>query len=316
MKFEFTDINGGIFKPENIVSYELSREAGAACDGLRLNFIPDDFPPELCGVKAYLGEKLIFNGFCDKQKTTVCETGLQCFVYARSSAALLVDNEAVPCEYNCPSARQLWYSNARELGFSCELPELYSENSYLISKGTSRFGVINDFVKATGGMPIYITPDNVIKVFEKGEKAKSLRDFNIISLSRIINRSEVISDMDCKISASDSYSYRFKSDYASGRGIVRKRLYNLSALPMWQREITAREKIKKSLEEYICAEAVIAGECDLELFDRIEVSFGKKGESEEFFISEIIRSKSGSGEKTAVVMKRNIDGEIVNYVAQ
>ena len=314
MRFEFTDIDGKPFAPENIISYELSSEVGAACDGLRINFVSEDFPKELVSAKAFIGEKLVFNGFCDNQKTVRDESGLRCFVFARSSAALLVDNEAPPCEYNCPSARQLWYSNARELGFECGLPELYSKNSYIISKGTSRFGVINDFVLAAGGTPVYVTPENVMKAYEPGKDLKRLEDYRLVSLTRIINRSEVISDIDYKINASDAYSYHFKSDYAHGRGIVRKRLCNLSAIPTWQREFTAKEKIIKSLEEYICSEAVISGECEIGLFDRVQTAFGD--EKEEFFVSEIVRSKSKNGEKTVLLMKKKIDGEIVNYVAQ
>ena len=314
MRFEFQDIKGKHFDISNVISFELTSEAGAACDGLRISFISADDVDEIVSVKAYSEGELVFNGFCDDQKLIEDKSGRKCFVYARSSAALLVDNEAIPFQYVSPSARQLWFSNAREFGFECGLPEVYTENNYMVSKGTSCYGAINDFVFAVYGAPIYVTPENVLKVFELSEKVKRLDRYNVVSLSRIISRSEPISAVDYKINTADSYSYHFKSDFADARGIKRRRLYNLSSIPQWQREKAAQKKIGQSLSDYYSVQAVIAGECDLQLYDRVKFSFSG-GAAEEFFVYEKTVSKSASGEKTAVVLKKNIDGELINYVA-
>lgn len=314
MRFEFQDIKGKRFEISNVISFELTSEAGAACDGLRLSFIPDTDIDEIISVKAYSNGELVFNGFCDDQKLAEDKSGSKCFVYARSSASLLVDNEAIPFQYVSPSARQLWLSNAKELGFEFGLPEVYTENTYIVSKGTSCYGAINDFVFSVYGAPIYVTPENVLKVFELGERIKRLESYNVVSLSRVISRSEPISAVDYKINTADSYSYHFKSDFADARGIRRRRLYNLSSIPQWQREKAAQKKIEQSLSDYYSVQAVIAGECDLRLFDRVELSFSGS-DPEEFFVYEKTVSKSGSGEKTAVVLKKNIDGELINYVA-
>jgi prophage tail gpP-like protein len=67
--------------------------------------------------EAYNGDKKIFNGFVDRQVASVSGEEKSVFIYARSSAAVLVDNEALPSQYHRPSARQLWFHNAREFGF-------------------------------------------------------------------------------------------------------------------------------------------------------------------------------------------------------
>lgn len=314
MIFELLDINGNAIEISSVTSYELSSEAGAACDGLRVRFVSRETVNEICAVKAYSNGKAVFNGFCDCQRVTADKSGYKCFVYARSSASLLVDNEAEPRQYNCPSAKQLWYSNARDFGFECALPEIYIENRYVVSKGTSCYGAINDFVYSLCGAPVYVTPDNILKVYELSKKAKRLADYNVISLSRVINRSEPISDIDYKINSSDAYSYHFRSDFVRNMGIRRRRLYNLSAIPPWQRERTAEKKLANALANYYSVEAVIAGECDLNVFDRVEVSLSDDV-TEEFYVSETVRSKDKSGEKTAVVLKKSIDGGLINYVA-
>lgn len=315
MRFEFQDINGNCFSASNVTSFELISEVDAACDGLRISFISEENISEICSVKAYSEGELVFNGFCDTQKLVTDKSGCKCSLYARSSASLLVDNEAIPCQYFNPSARQLWLSNAKAFGFECGLPEVFTENTYMVSKGTSRYGAINDFVLAVCGAPIYVTPQNVLKAYELSEKVKKLDGYNVVSLIRIINRSEPVSEIDYKINAADDYSYHFKSDFVDKRGIRRKRLYNLSSIPQWQREKAVQKKIENALSEYYSVQAVIAGECDLRLYDRVSICFSDGGTAEEFFVSEKTVSKNRSGEKTAIVLKKNIDGELINYVA-
>lgn len=315
MIFELFDVDGNAVKAQNIISYELISEAGAACDGLRLNFISEKSVGEICVVRAYSNEKLVFNGFCDKQKMKADSSGRTCFIYARSSAALLIDNEAVPCQYSNPSARQLWFSNAKAFGFECFLPEVYSQYNYLVSKGTSCYGAINNFVCAVCGAPVYATPQNELKIYEESKTVKRLDAKRLISLSYVINRSEPISEIDYKINSADNYSYHFKSGFAEKMGIKRSRLYNLSSIPLWQREITAEKKISSALGEYYSVLAELSGECDFRLYDRVSVDFDAFKISGEFYVSELVKSKNENGEKTSVVLKKKIDGELINYVA-
>lgn len=314
MKFALCEIDGIEYTPENITAYEISSEAGAACDGLRLSFIAQGTIGEINNVRAYDGERLIFNGFCDVQRLTADKGGLRYFIYARSSASLLVDNEAAPCEYTCPTAEQLCICNAGEFGFSFDLPDIYSKNNYLVQKGKSCFGAINDFVFAVYGANIYVTPENVIKAFEKSKGVKRLSDFSVNSLSYIINRSEPFSEIDYKINSADNYIYHFKSEFAEKRGIKRKRILNLSSIPQWQRETTAAKKIKDTLLDYYCVEASVSGECNLSLFDRVLVDIDGFPIGGEFTVYEIVRMKNKNGEKATVLLKKNEEGNIINYV--
>ncbi|MDE5605268.1 MAG: hypothetical protein K2I73_06785 [Eubacterium sp.] len=315
MKFLLFDINGRAFEAESILSYELTAEAEAPCDGLRLSFLCHSSIGEICNIKAYRKNKLVFNGFCDKQKVTFSESGKICFIYARSSAALLVDNEAVPCQYENPSARQLWFSNAKAFGFKTDLPEIYSSNSYLVSKGTSCYGAINDYVSAVSGMPVYATPENELKIYAQSKEVKRLEDYNVSSLSYVINRSEPIDEIDYKINSADNYSYHFKSDFVQKMGIQRKRMVNLSSIPLWQREMNIEKIIKKALDEYYSVSVVLLGNCDLALYDRMLINAEDTLQNEEFYIAELTFSKNKNGERTTALLKKNIDGEMVNYVA-
>lgn len=315
MTFQFFDINGNSFEAENVIFYELVSEVSAPCDGLRISFFCENRIEEICIVKVYRNDILVFNGFCDKQKITLGKSGRICFIYARSSASILVDNEAIPCQYENPSARQLWFSNAKDLGFETNMPELYSQNSYLVSKGTSCYGAINNYVSAVSGSSVYVTPENVLRIYEKSKGVKRLDDYNVVSLGYVINRSEPISEIDYKINSSDTYSYHFKSDFVQKMGIKRKRMINLSSIPLWQREINAEKMLKNALDAYYSVSAVISGSCDLALYDRVVLDFDMFDRNDEFYVAELALSKNKSGEITTAVLKKKLNGEMVNYVA-
>lgn len=314
MRFVFYEIGGEKIEPKQVISYEMTSEVGAACDGLRLTFESAQPLGEIVCVKAYDEKRLVFNGAPDVQKLTADARGFVNFIYARSSAALLVDNEAKPFQYFKPSAEQLCLNNAADLGFTCELGRIYSESSYFVPKGKSRFGAINDFVFAVFGANIYVTPNNAIRAFELSDRVKRLDAYTLGSVSCIINRSEPISEIDYKISAADNYVFHYKNEFAAKRGIRRGRLLNLSALPAWQREAAAQKLLSESCLDYYCVEACILGECDLELFDRVLVDIDGFAEKGEYVVYELVKSKGGDGEKTTALLKKSQRGELVNYV--
>lgn len=311
MIFVLTDIQENLFTVEDAVSYELVSEADAACAGLRLYFDTDCALGEINSVLVKTeDDTLVFNGFCDVQRESRAESGFSYFIYARSSAALLVDNEAAPAEYKNPTARQLFINNAREFGFSCGLPDIGIENNYIVSKGTSCYGAVNDFVYMAAGAPVYVDENNVLRIYRESDDVKSLADYDIISQSFTVNRSCVISRVDYKINAGDDYKYHYGSTLAEKNKIYRTRKINLSGLPLWQREEAAEKRIAQSLDEYYTFRAVLSGSCDFKLYDRVKTDKG------EFSVREIMRAKNEKGERTTLVMHQKTEGRTVNYVAE
>lgn len=102
-------------------------------------------------VCAYQDGVKIFYGFADKFQLSYDEDGYTAFVYARSSACVLVDNEAYPGQYSCPTSRQLWYIHAKPFGFTFGLPEVFTQSEYIVSKGQSCFGAIDKFMQYACG---------------------------------------------------------------------------------------------------------------------------------------------------------------------
>ncbi len=315
LSFRLYDGQNKCTEPQRIISYELASETDAACDGLRLSFFAEEKIGEITRVEAFEGKSKIFTGFADKQTLSTSESGKRVFIYARSSAALLVDNEALPCQYHHPSARQLWFHNAREFGFDFGLPVLYCDKDYYVSKGTSCFGAINDFFKMLYSRGIYVDANNVIRAFEKSQKLKTLEGSRVVSAAFTVNRSKPLSQIDYKINASDEYCYHLKSRFAEKSGIARRRLINLSALPLWQREAVAKNRLESSYSELYTLELELAGTVDFRLYDRAKVNLKGVCEGRELLVYQLVKSKNDKGEKTLLRLRAETEGELINYVA-
>ena len=86
MKIVLVTTLGKEIIPSGIVSAVLTQTAEVACDSLSIKIIGGKSLDEIERVYAYKNNKLIFNGYCDCQRTTADERGFETYIYARSSA--------------------------------------------------------------------------------------------------------------------------------------------------------------------------------------------------------------------------------------
>lgn len=299
---------------ETISSYEFSRNLDAPCDGLRIT-VSDKLPfDEIKGIKAYCDDELIFNGFVDTQRETANDSTYSCFIYARSSACVLLDNEAEPRSYSYPTAYAIFQSNIADFGFEYGLPELSNENSYLVNKGVSCFGALNNFVYGMTGKSIIVTPNNKIMLAERSGVFDFSR-FNILSEKRIINRGELLSRVDYKIEGDSKYSRHTKSSFLENRDINTSKKINLSNLPLWQRENNARTVLSEAMAGYQQYEIVVDG-CAIP-----ELSCSVKGNAlldslESYYVSSICVSLNDKGEQTKITLCKRLELEDITYVAE
>lgn len=315
LKFTAEYLNGKKFVIDSIISFELSKNIGAACDGLRLFFKGNKPIGCINRIFVYNNDTLIFNGYCDIRREKTDENGIEAFIYARSSACLLTDNEAKPFTYNCPSAISLFLYNAESLGFKNGLPELYCESDYQVKKGTSCFGAINDFVCGLTSKEIIVTPDNVL-ILPHGNKNVFLNDYNVLSEKKVVNRADAVSRIDYKIDSNNDYIYHIKSRFLENEKIIRTRKLNLSSLPKWQREYTLMNKLKSYSSSYETFEIVIDGIHSFSLYDEVFYKSSVFSDIDGCYISGVCCSCDKNGEKTKIVLNKKIDLQEITYVAE
>lgn len=300
---------------DELLSFELVKSIDAACDGLRLSFSSKRKIAEVIKTYVYDDDTLIFNGYVDTQREQTDSRGFSVFIYARSTACLLVDNEANPITYNNPTAELLCYKNARELGFQYDLPKIGCNNYYEVSKGTSCYGAINDFVKSLTGKNIYVDNQNTIRLLEKNAQLKIASD-SVISERKIINRGNAITTIDYKFNGDNAYNHHLTSQFLKDRGIKRTQKVNILSLPSWQKQMIVKNKLLNSCIDYYCGEFELSGFHNVNLCDGIDYDSFRLGNFDDYYVAQITFKSSIKGTITKIVAYKKIEMGEINYVAE
>lgn len=312
LSFTLFDLEENKIEVKNILFYEQLKDIYAPCDAIRLSFITDFLLPEINRVEAYYDEKLVFSGFADTQREEKKAEGFECFIYARSSACLLVDNEAPPVTYYKPSVSTLFNKNARQFGFILKLPDYSAASFYRVDKGCSCYGAINKFFYAVSGKRIAVTPNGELIV--PTGKTIYPDECSVISAKRIINRGNALTKIDFKNENDLGYYHHIKSRFFENKKIEKSKKLNLSSYPSWQKSSILLNTLEENNYEYEKIELSVSGYLNAELYDKLDF-YGKPfGELKNFYISSVSHSFKASEDKTAIELCRKNDLKEIIYV--
>ncbi len=315
LTFLITEIGDRTVNIGSVLSYELSMDADVPCHGLRLYFTYCEPLPELYGIEVYHDGKRIFNGYVDTQREVQDGNGIICFVYARSSACLLVDNQAKPYTYYRPCTKALFLMNADKYGFTYDLPNITCDSEYLVSGGKSCYAAINDFVFGMTGKSIAVTADNCITI-ACGGAGRSINPNDLISARRVINRGDVLCAVDYKNGDGRDYINHFKSRYFENKRICSSKKQNLGDLPEWQKNCVLQNILASAAANYLYFEIKLVGIWQGEPGDVVTGGFNCFGDCGALSVASVRYTMNDDGLSTVLVLRKNMDLEEIDYVAE
>jgi hypothetical protein len=315
LNFYLYDLDDNEIEINDVISYEISKDTNIACDSARITFVSDSPLNEIVRVEIFIDGEKIFNGYADTQREYVSADGYECFIYARSSACILVDNEAEPFTYISPSEKSLYINNARDYGFKCKLPKIVCSASYQVSKGTSCFGAINNFVYGMTGKRLRINVNDEL-VLSDSSSYIDLNQYGVISEKRVINRGDVITAVDYKIDGENNYNHHIKSRFFENKKINTSVKINVSSLPDWQKSYVLMNTLTSADESYNTIEMVIDSIVDLPINSNIEYNSKWFGKLDGYYINSICIMNDVKGERTKVELCKNVDLKEIKYVAK
>lgn len=233
LRFEAITAEGERHSLPHPVSVTLSRDMYTPADSLIAVF-PSILKEEVSSVAVYEGESEIFSGIADEQITVVggdVKTKLVC----RSTAALLLDNEAYPQTFTDISAGLIFKRYAKPLGFTHFTGEDRTvRGEFRVSKGMSCWQVVEDFCKkAYGTFPLV---RGWCVNMEGGKSAGELvfsndgAGFPYTGLEYNRLRCRLISQVRVKTSQGGEYSSFVEDAEARAQGVVRERFVNAADL--------------------------------------------------------------------------------------
>ncbi len=209
------------------LSFVINREAGAA-DDITLHFSARNFPKcNSSKIELSVDGVLEFTGIIDELRHTLDNSGAEIMIYARSTAAALLDNEAKAADYKNANASLINRELIAPLGIGCICEDNGEYTDISIYKGISRWQVIKNFCSLCYSNEPYVDKNGNVVLFSAKEP-KELYFSNTDGIK--YTRSQVgrkyyrlISSVYSKPQLQDDYSVEIKNPLAEKYGIIRTR---------------------------------------------------------------------------------------------
>jgi hypothetical protein len=263
---------------------------------------------ELKEITVYDGDGLIFTGVVDEEERILSQQGEFLRISARSLAAHLLDNEAVPRTYDHPGAGLIFRHQAKEYGIR---PGDDDDATYFgelsAAKGASRWNVIKSFCNACYATCPRVSADGVL--YMKGLAPGETVVFGeggtgYTAISEMTKRCEEISRVNVKTSVSEGYRFPIENADALERGIRRERYLNavLTATPIKCADVMIEGGKAKAYS--------VALTCPERLTDLLGrgavVRDSILGERSGLYISSLKYRLTSAGETTELRLKRRV----------
>lgn len=305
LRFVVTDTEGNTFSLPAPLSVCIRAEDDVPADDLYAVF-PDEEVGELCRVAVYDGSRVVFRGVVDEQEHALSREGCFLRLSARSLAALLLDNEALPQCYDHPSAKLIYERHAQPYGIAAGDPDdATCFGELCVTKGMSQWGVLSAFCRVCYSTAPRVSADGVLYLREpplSGDAVVFGGEGGIpyVSLTDTRRRCEEISRVNVKLKPDDGYGCRIENSDALSRGVVRERYLN--AMLGSQSVRSADVMLRKSRRRARTLSLKCVGRHPDLLWREARIADRETGES--FYVCAAEYRMNANGEYTAVKLRR------------
>ncbi|MDP4119455.1 MAG: hypothetical protein Q8876_00140 [Bacillota bacterium] len=224
--------NGDTITLSTPSSLIIQKETDVPADMLTALFPTEIALPELQMLTVSDGDTTVFTGIVDEQDMASAISGSFVKVVARSLAALLLDNEALPQNYINPTIEVIFDRHIRDYGlagFISDKPA--SEGTLSVTKGVTEWYVLNSFCKNFLNTTPRITENGMVDVSESAQKNAVLFNNNGSEIQYFISnvsikRNKLISQVLVRTDLKSGYTFSVFNKDAVTRGVKRKRYLN------------------------------------------------------------------------------------------
>lgn len=305
LKIIWTDIKGREIVAPYPLSMSVSVDEGVPADSLDAEF-PYIDTDELCEIMLYNDDQPVFRGIIDEEEKVVYQDGEYLRLSARSPAALLLDNEAMPCVYDHPSAGFIFERYVEPFGIRCDdLDDAVYFGEQTVAKGSSCWSVLKNFCNACYASVPRVSSTGVLHVKGLQEKEQICfggDDMRYLRISELNKRSAELSAVRVKTANPGGYTLCVSNRDAQERGIRRERYLNalLSESPMRCADMMLRNGAGKAYSLKLrCLGCLLGTEGR-----KASVSDTVLGQRSGLYISSLYYRLTANGEYTDVRLKR------------
>lgn len=218
------------------IAVYINREDDVPADDISIMFPISQPVSSISGFTLLNNNNIIFTGIADKQTVTCNKNGAVLTIQGRSMAALLLDNEAMPCNYYMPDNMVMEINHLKPFGISAEDKSASPyEESISVGKGVTHWEVIEEFCRCkynsfpriteegTAVLSGDLSAENLMFSNDEGDRGIPFTDITIKE-----TRCKMLSDIYVRNDVnSSSYSLTLNNPLALSKGVNRVRYLNV-----------------------------------------------------------------------------------------
>lgn len=321
MIYELEDFKGNKIILKDPISVEITMDEGAPADSIEVRF-PINLNSEeykifvndqLTKIRVYDDKKtrVVLNGIVDEQIVSVNSSGVSLIILGRSSAALLLDNEAQPQTYNSIDIELLYNRHIKPYGYTGYKGVKYQSFSGLfeINKGLSEWQVLEKFCKDFLLKTPRVRPSNIIDFLDDYNDSgivfsnKSREGICYSSLEQNYKRYKLISEVFIRSLKDGSYDNIISNQASINKGVLRKRYVNAVGdikSPVFRGEQLIKDANKASFE----LKLTHPGPVVLDLLDKATIDDDILGVIPDLIASSITYKLSNVGEMCTLTFRK------------
>lgn len=263
--------------------------------------------PPITVIRVFHGEELVFYGIVDEQTAQISSGGSTLKLIARSRAALLLDNEALPQTYIYPSLQTIFERRAAPYGFRGYLgtPGAYN-GEMTVTKGMSEWQVIESFCAYFLGTAPKITVDGILDA--SGDRPKECFRFSntgagilYLAISVSSKYHTLISEIYAQTGRAGEYAVKNADKKAAEFAVMRKRY--LTAAKSGKAYFNSRQMMKAAHRKFQEIVLTCAGEVGAELGSKAVVEDKSLGGLSGLSIAKITYMLGSTGEFSRVTLR-------------
>lgn len=310
MKYIALDINETKIDLGNPIFVKITRDIDAPCDALYAIFPAISNINELKSIKVYNLEHLVFSGIIDEQAIEYSNKGCLIKISARNMAALLVDNEAYPQNYERVSLKVIFDRHIKPYGFTDFIgDDKPFADKFIVHKGMSEWDVLYSFCYRflrTNPRVVNNTVIDASGIYQSSNKVNIDNSCGIKykNISYLIKRYKRLSEIFIRTKSNASYDVRTYDKSAIENGISRKRYLNdfndSRVLASYGEDMIKNAKFNSNVIKATCI-----GNAHVSIGDYADISDPIIGNIKNLVVQKIIYSLQSSGEFTEIYMHRS-----------
>lgn len=303
------DLDGDIIENDMFLSVALNSENDVPADSIAVTLPYDgNVALNVNEIVASLEGNIVFRGKVDEVVCLCDEEQAVIKLSARSPAGLLLDNEAEPVTYYCPSAEFVCDKHLKPFGIEAQDADNTPLSNYFrIDKGMSHWQVLENFCKIQYGTSPHI--DGNGKAFLKGKKRDESLVFGkdgigYISIREGRKRCELISKVRVRVEEFGGYNSSVLNNNPECRGVDRIRFVDATTKTGGLK--TADKIIENSNKDSYCIMILCCG-CIVDAMGcKAEIRDERLGTIDNLVVRKVQYSLGEDGEFTALELGKEI----------